>query len=311
VAGDSQGSPRSDFDAMTIVLDGRATSATIREELREKVAAFRERTGVQPKLAAVLVGDDPASQVYVGNKQKACEAAGMGGGVDRLPESVSEQELVDLVGKLNDDPTVHGILVQLPLPKQIDSTRILDLVHPLKDVDCFHPENVGLLCQGRPRYLPCTPFGMQTLLARYDLPIADKHVVVLGRSDIVGKPIGLMLLQRDSRLGPAFANATVTVCHSRTPNLAEMTRQADVLVAAIGKAKFVTREMVKEGAIVLDVGINRVADKLVGDVDYDAVAPLCLAITPVPKGVGPMTIAMLLHNTLQAADLITSKKFSS
>ena len=158
-------SPAKVFDFMTIVLDGRATSATIREELREQVAAFRERTGVQPKLAAVLVGDDPASQVYVGNKAKACEAAGMAGSVDRLPESVSEQELIDLVGRLNDDPAVHGILVQLPLPKQIDATRILDLVHPLKDVDCFHPENVGRLCQGRPRYLPCTPFGMQTLLA--------------------------------------------------------------------------------------------------------------------------------------------------
>ena len=280
------------------LIDGKAIAAAIREALALEVAAFRESTRIVPKLAAVLVGDDPASQVYVRNKQQACAKAGMVSDVHRLAASTSQAELLDLVATLNADSSVHGILVQLPLPKHIHETTILDAVHPLKDVDCFHPENVGLMVQGRPRFLPCTPHGVQVLLAESGTRVDGAHVVVLGRSEIVGKPVAMMLVQKGDT-----ANATVTICHSRTTNLAEITRSADILIAAIGKPEFVTADMVKPGAVVIDVGINRLNDRLVGDVAFEAVRSVASAITPVPGGVGPMTIAMLLKNTLAAAKL--------
>jgi methylenetetrahydrofolate dehydrogenase (NADP+)/methenyltetrahydrofolate cyclohydrolase len=221
----------------------------------------------------------------------------------RLPADTSEDELLRLIARLNKDEEVHGILVQLPLPPAIRTDYVLDAVHPFKDVDCFHPENVGLLSQGRPRFLPCTPHGVQQILHRYQVPVAGKHVVIVGRSDIVGKPLAMMLAAKDSHLGPDAANATVTVCHSRSANLAEITRQADILVAAIGKPRFITAEMVRPGAVVVDVGINRVAAGLCGDVDYEAVRQVASAITPVPGGIGPLTVTMLLHNTIGAAAL--------
>ena len=264
------------------ILDGKATAEKIREEIKDDVSRFVAQTGVQPALAVVLVGDNPASQVYVRS---------------------------DLIEKLNKDDSVHGILVQLPLPKGIDEKRILDLIDPQKDVDAFHPENVGLLSQGRPRFLPCTPYGIQQLLIRYNIETKGKRVVVIGRSDIVGKPMGLLLLQKG--LG---GDATVTVCHSRTDNLADVVKEADIVVAAIGKAQFVTADMIKPGAVVVDVGMNRIqkeivdengerktVSKLVGDVDFDAVKEVASWITPVPGGVGPLTVTMLLLNTLNAA----------
>ncbi|MFZ5829711.1 MAG: bifunctional 5,10-methylenetetrahydrofolate dehydrogenase/5,10-methenyltetrahydrofolate cyclohydrolase, partial [Planctomycetota bacterium] len=251
-------------------------------------------SGVTPTLAAVLVGDDPASQIYVRNKQKACEKAGLTSQLFRLPQTTSTDELLDLVGRLNADTAVHGILVQLPLPKQVDETRVLDAVDPLKDVDAFHPANVGLLMQGRPRFLPCTPHGIYELLKRNEVPLAGADVVVIGRSDIVGKPMAVMLMQRG-------ADATVTVCHSRTQDLPAVARRADILIVAIGRARFVTADMVKPGAIVVDVGMNRTDEGLCGDVDFEPVRAVAGKITPVPGGVGPLTIAMLLENTLLAA----------
>lgn len=283
------------------LIDGKATAASIRETLSVEVASFREATGVVPKLAAVLVGDDPASQVYVRNKEQACAKAGMASDVHRLPASTTQAELLELVRNLNEDRLVHGILVQLPLPDHIHETTILDAVHPLKDVDCFHPENVGLMVQGRPRFLPCTPHGVQVLLQESGTRVDGAHVVVLGRSEIVGKPVAMMLVQKGQT-----ANATVTICHSRTRNIEAICRSADILIAAIGKPEFVTADMVKPGAVVIDVGINRVGDKLVGDVAFAAVRETASAITPVPGGVGPMTIAMLLKNTLAAAKLARS-----
>lgn len=278
------------------LIDGKAIAARIREQLAGDVAEFHQSTQIVPKLAAVLVGADPASQVYVRNKEQACAKIGMASDVHRLPESTTQAELLDLVGQLNADSLVHGILVQLPLPKHIHETTILDSVTPLKDVDCFHPENVGLMVQGRPRFLPCTPHGVQVLLAESGAKVAGAHVVVLGRSEIVGKPVAMMLVQKGET-----ANATVTICHSRTKNLAEIVRSADILIAAIGKAEFVTPDMLKPGVVVIDVGINRVNDRLVGDVHFEGVREIASAITPVPGGVGPMTIAMLLKNTLTAA----------
>ena len=278
------------------LIDGKGIAASIREQLAVDVAAFRASTNIVPKLAAVLVGDDPASQVYVRNKEQACAKIGMASELFRLPASTSQSELLDLVNRLNADPSVHGILVQLPLPRHIHETTVLDAVHPLKDVDCFHPENVGLMVQGRPRFLPCTPHGVQVLLRESGTVIDGSHVVVLGRSEIVGKPVAMMLVQKGES-----ANATVTICHSRTRNLAEITRSADILIAAIGKPEFVTADMVQPGAVVIDVGINRVNDRLVGDVAFESVRAIASAITPVPGGVGPMTIAMLLKNTLTAA----------
>ncbi|MCH9790110.1 MAG: bifunctional 5,10-methylenetetrahydrofolate dehydrogenase/5,10-methenyltetrahydrofolate cyclohydrolase, partial [Planctomycetes bacterium] len=234
------------------------------------------------------------------NKQRACEKAGIQSTLKRLPADTSEAELIDLVEELNADQGVHGILVQLPLPKHITETAILDAVNPLKDVDAFHPENVGLIVQGRPRYLPCTPYGIQQMILSTQMETAGKHAVILGRSEIVGKPMAMLLIQRG--LG---ADATVTICHSRTQNLKQIVRSADIIIAAIGQPEFVTADMVKPGAVVIDVGINRVNDKLVGDVAFESVKEVASAITPVPGGVGPMTIAMLLKNTLTAARILS------
>ena len=281
-----------------VILDGKTLAEQIRAETAREVAEFVKTTGVTPCLAAVLVGENPASQVYVRNKQKACEKAGITSQLHRPPVESTTEELLALIDRLNCDKSVHGILVQLPLPKQIDETRVLEAVNPAKDVDAFHPDNVGRIVQGRPRFLPCTPHGVQQLLLRSNIKIAGANVVVLGRSDIVGKPMAVMLMQR-GRGG----DATVTVCHSRTRDLPAVTRSADILIVAIGKAKFLTADMVKPGAVVIDVGINRTEAGLVGDVDFEAVKEVASQITPVPGGVGPLTIAMLLHNTLSAARL--------
>lgn len=282
------------------ILDGKETAQALRAQLRGEVEQWCAGGGPQPLLAAVLVGDDPASQVYVRNKERACEQIGMASRLIRLPATTSTEQLLSLLDELNNESSVHGILVQLPLPSEIETQRVLDGVHPTKDVDAFCPENVGLLVQGRPRFLPCTPHGVVHLLARYDIELSGKHVVVVGRSDIVGKPLANMLLQRDIGFGPRFANATVTVCHSQSQNLSALTRSADVLVAAVGKPKLITADMVKMGAVVVDVGINRVSDQLVGDVDFDGLREVASFLTPVPGGVGPLTIAMLLRNTLTA-----------
>jgi methylenetetrahydrofolate dehydrogenase (NADP+) / methenyltetrahydrofolate cyclohydrolase len=283
------------------IIDGKSISAKLRSQVAIEVTQFTSQTGVVPHLAAVLIGDDPASAVYVRNKQRGCEQTGMKGTLHQLPASTSQSELLALVAALNADRTVHGILVQLPLPKQIDETSVLDAVSPLKDVDCFHPENVGRMMQGRARFIPCTPHGCQVLLTESGVATSGAHAVVIGRSEIVGKPMASLLMQKGSG-----GDATVTVCHSRTKDIAAITRTADIIVAAIGKPRFVTAEMVKPGAAIIDVGINRIGDKLVGDVDYEPVREIAAAITPVPGGVGPMTIAMLLKNTLQAARLQTS-----
>ncbi len=285
------------------VLDGKAIADQIQSELAEEMASFIQDSGFVPCLAAVLVGEDAASQVYVRNKQRACQRVGIDSKLHQLPDDTSEEELLELIARLNKDHTIHGILVQLPLPDGISTVRVLDAVHPLKDVDAFHPENVGRISQGRPRFLPCTPHGIQQLLSRSDIPVAGKHAVVVGRSDIVGKPLAMLLAQRDSTRGPETANATVTICHSRTAELPTVTRSADILVAAIGRAGFITAEMVKPGAVVIDVGINRSEEGLVGDVDFAAVSEVAGAITPVPGGVGPLTVTMLMYNTLEAARL--------
>ena len=286
-----------------ILLDGKTTAEAIRNEIREEVTEFQGRTGRTPTLAAILVGEDPASQVYVRNKERACAAVGMNSRLIRLPQASTTGQLLELLGNLNRDEAVDGILVQLPLPKQIDAQAVLDAVAPLKDVDAFSPENVGLVSQGRPRFLPCTPHGVAQILARYQIATAGKHVVVVGRSDIVGKPMAAMLVQRDYGLGPQYANATVTICHSQSRDLAEVTRLADILIVAIGKPEFITADMVRPGAVVVDVGINRVDQRLVGDVDFAGLQSVASAITPVPGGIGPLTIAMLLRNTLIAAGL--------
>jgi methylenetetrahydrofolate dehydrogenase (NADP+)/methenyltetrahydrofolate cyclohydrolase len=280
------------------LLDGNALARQIRSELTVEVADFIENNGVVPALAAVLVGGDPASQVYVRNKRRDCEEVGINSTLHRLPETTTQDELLNLIAKLNRDDAIHGILVQLPLPPQIDTRAILEAVSPNKDVDAFHPENVGLVVQGQPRFLPCTPAAVQQILIRNDVPIAGQHVVVVGRSDIVGKPLAIMLGQRGVGVG---GDATVTLCHSRTPDLGSFTRQADILVAAIGKPKFITADMIRPGATVIDVGINRTDAGLVGDVDFDAALPIASRITPVPGGIGPLTRVMLLVNTLTAA----------
>ena len=283
------------------LLDGKALAKKIQAELAEQVAVFTEQTQKVPTLATVLVGEDPASQVYIRNKIRSCERVGMESRHIPLPADVSQEALMEEVQQLNRDDTVHGILVQLPLPDGLDAQPILDAILPAKDVDAFHPENVGLLSQGRPRYLPCTPHGVIQLLHRGGIETAGKHCVIVGRSDIVGKPLGLMLVQRQSGCGPTAANATVTICHSRTQNLRDITKQADVLIAAIGQAEFITAEMVKPGSVVVDVGINRGENGLVGDVAFEEVSEVAAAITPVPGGVGPLTVTMLLENTLRAA----------
>ena len=280
------------------ILSGTRMAAEIQAEMREEVADFIENNVVVPTLAAVLVGENPASEVYVRNKRTTCERIGLESRLHRLPATVSQDDLLALITRLNKgkDEPVHGILVQLPLPPHIDSMRILHAVSPLKDVDAFHPENVGRLVQGCPRFLPCTPAGIQQLLMRRGIEIAGRHVVVLGRSDIVGKPMAILLMQRGKG-----GDATVTVCHSRTVGLADITRTADILIVAIGQARFVTADMVKPGATVIDVGMHRIDGKLCGDVDFASVSEVAGAITPVPGGVGPLTVTMLVKNTLAAA----------
>ncbi|MEC9093212.1 MAG: bifunctional methylenetetrahydrofolate dehydrogenase/methenyltetrahydrofolate cyclohydrolase FolD [Planctomycetota bacterium] len=286
---------------MATLLDGKKTSNEIRKEIQAEVSEFVTRYSIQPQLAAILIGNDPASQVYVRNKEKACAQVGMKSQLHRLDSSTTESDLKELITKLNQQPEVHGILIQLPLPEHIHEQTILDTVNPDKDVDAFHPLNTGLLLQGRPRFIPCTPHGCLQLLVRNQISIQGKQVVVLGRSEIVGKPVANMLMQKEFLYGTEYANATVTLCHSRTQNLEELTRGADVLIAAIGRPKFVTGEMVKDGVVAIDVGINRTDTGLVGDIDFASVEPKASYITPVPGGVGPMTITMLLNNTLQAA----------
>jgi methylenetetrahydrofolate dehydrogenase (NADP+)/methenyltetrahydrofolate cyclohydrolase len=258
-----------------------------------RVAAGKPRPG----LATVLVGDDPASHVYVRNKRAACERVGMGSVHHELPGTTTQTELLTIIGRLNADSSVHGILVQLPLPKQIDEGHVIRAIDPRKDVDAFHPETVGLLTTGHPRFLPCTPHGIQHLLVHNGVRIDGAHVVIVGRSNIVGKPLALLLMQKWSG-----GNATVTVAHTGTCDLAALTRTADIVVVAIGRAQFLTADMVRPGAVVVDVGMNRVDGRLCGDVDFAGVSQVAGAITPVPGGVGPMTIAMLLHNTLKAAE---------
>ncbi len=276
------------------LLDGKSLARQIRAELRDEVADFIENNVTLPTLAAVLVGNDPASEVYVRFKRRDCEEVGIRSQLHRLHEETPQEDLLKLITKLNRNNEVHGILVQLPVPEQIDTERVLEAISPLKDVDAFHPENVGRLVQNRPVYLPCTPHGCIELLKRYDISTTGKHVVIIGRSDIVGKPLSIMLAQRG-------ADATVTLCHSRTQDLPSVTRLADILIVAIGRPNFVTADMVKPGATVIDVGINRTDDGLVGDVDFDAVREVAGHLTPVPGGVGPLTRVMLLVNTLTAA----------
>ncbi|MGE3779017.1 MAG: bifunctional methylenetetrahydrofolate dehydrogenase/methenyltetrahydrofolate cyclohydrolase FolD [Pirellulaceae bacterium] len=285
------------------ILDGKAIAQQIQQEIALQVAEIIGEGGATPTLAAVLVGEDPASEVYIRNKRRACERVGMESQLHRLPATATEDELLAVIARLNKDEGVHGILVQLPLPGHIRSSYVLDAVRPFKDVDCFHPENVGLLSQGRPRYLPCTPHGVQQLLYRSQISVAGQHVVIVGRSDIVGRPLALMLAAKESAFGPSAANATVTLCHSRTTELARFTRQADVLIAAVGRAELIKADMVREGAVVIDVGVNRIDRGLVGDVDFASVSQVASAITPVPGGVGPLTVTMLLKNTLLAASL--------
>ncbi len=278
---------------MAILIDGKETTRAVRGEIRDAVAAFTKESGVIPGLAVVIVGDDPASRVYVRNKHRACEEVGIRSDVHALPADTSEAELLTLVAGLNADPTVNGILVQLPLPKHLDEEKVILAIDPAKDVDAFHPVNVGKIMIGNFTFAPCTPAGVMELLRHYNIPVAGKHCVIIGRSNIVGKPQAMLMLKE---------NATVTVCHSRTVGLADITRTADILVAAVGRPGFVTADMVRDGAVVIDVGINRTAEgKLCGDVEFAAVSEKASYITPVPGGVGPMTITMLLKNTLAAA----------
>ncbi len=276
------------------LINGKEISAAIRAELREECTAFVAKRGYAPGLAVVIVGEDPASQVYVRNKARACEEVGFYSEVLRLPAETTQDELNTLIDRLNAAQNIHGILVQLPLPRHLDAEAVTLRIDPRKDVDAFHPYNAGKILLGDPVFLPCTPAGIMELLRRSGIDPAGKRCVVVGRSNIVGKPMALLLLA---------ANGTVTVCHSRTVGLADLTREADILVSAVGRPNFITADMVRPGAVVIDVGMNRDASgKLVGDVDFPSVAPLCSFITPVPGGVGPMTITMLLRNTLVAAE---------
>lgn len=279
---------------MPQIIDGKKISTEIKDELKEKVLNLK-KDGIEVTLAVIQVGNDPASCVYVGNKKKACEYIGIRSLAYELPEETCESKLLEIIEELNKRSDVNGILVQLPLPKHINEDKIIKSISPLKDVDGFHPESVGALCIGQPGFLSCTPAGIIQLLKRSDIDIEGKECVVIGRSNIVGKPMALMLLRE---------NATVTVAHSKSRNLREITKRADIIVAAVGKPKMITADYIKEGAVVIDVGIHRNADnKLCGDVDYDSVAPKCSAITPVPGGVGPMTIAMLMYNCIESVKL--------
>ena len=282
---------------MAKIIDGKKISAEIKEELKTEVAAYAAQ-GKKCALAVIQVGADPASSVYVRNKKKACAYIGIESLSYELPEETTEEELLALIQKLNDNPDVHGILCQLPLPKHICEDHVIQAIDPQKDVDGFHPQNVGALVVGKKGFVSCTPAGIIQLLKRSNIEIAGKHCVVIGRSNIVGKPMAMLLLAAD---------ATVTICHSKTANLAEITRQADILVAAVGKPNFVTGDMIKQGAAVIDVGINRVDDGLVGDVHAEQAEKVASYLTPVPGGVGQMTIAMLLSNTLDAAERYADK----
>ena len=275
------------------IIDGKAIGQQIRESIAERVKELKEK-GVTPGLAVILVGEDPASQTYVRNKHRSCEAIGIYSEVIKLPENTNEEELLEQIHTLNERKEIHGILVQLPLPKHINEDKVIAAISPDKDVDGFSPVSVGKMMLGQDTFLPCTPFGVMKLLEYSGIEIAGKHAVVVGRSHIVGKPMGQLLLQKD---------ATVTYTHSKTKDLPSITKQADILIAAVGRPNFITREHVKEGAVVIDVGINRVENnKLVGDVNYEEVEPISSYITPVPGGVGPMTITMLLYNTVKSAE---------
>jgi len=277
------------------IIDGKALAIEVQDELAVKVAQLKEQHGWVPGLAVILVGVDPASQVYVRNKHRACQRVGMHSEVHKLPAEATQEQVLELIGQLNANPDIHGILVQLPVPKHIDVGQILLAIDPAKDVDGFHPVSMGNLLSGQPHMVPCTPLGVMRMLDKYGIDLKGKEAVVIGRSTIVGKPQFLLLLEK---------HATVTVCHSRTADLKAHCQRADVLVVAAGRANMVTGDMVKPGAVVIDVGINRVDDKLVGDVDYDSAKEVAGFITPVPGGVGPMTIAMLLDNTVRAAAAI-------
>lgn len=277
---------------MDKIIDGKAIAAELRKKIADETAGLKSN-GVTPGLAVVLVGEDPASRVYVSMKEKACEQAGIFSDEHKLPEETTEAQLLALVDELNKDVRIDGILVQLPLPKHIDEGKVLDAISPLKDVDGFHPYNVGRLATGNPIFQPCTPYGVMKMLEYRGVDLTGKEVVVVGRSNIVGKPVALMCLAK---------HATVTICHSRTKNLAEQVAKADVVIAAVGQPEMIKGEWIKEGAVVIDVGVNRVGEKkLVGDVEFEAAKARASAITPVPGGVGPMTITMLLYNTVESA----------
>ena len=277
---------------MPQIIDGKAISAQIKDELKKKVEVLKETQGISVCLAVIQVGSDPASTVYVGNKKKACAYIGIDSLSYELPEETTQEELLTLIGELNGNKEVNGILVQLPLPEHIDEDAVIRAIDPKKDVDGFHPQSVGALCICQPGFVSCTPAGIIQLLKRSGIEIAGRECVIIGRSNIVGKPMALLLLRE---------NGTVTVAHSRTANLQEVTKRADILVVAVGRPKMITRDYVKEGAVVIDVGIHRnESGRLCGDVDYEDVAPVCSAITPVPGGVGPMTIAMLMYNCVEA-----------
>ncbi|MBI5893455.1 MAG: bifunctional methylenetetrahydrofolate dehydrogenase/methenyltetrahydrofolate cyclohydrolase FolD [Deltaproteobacteria bacterium] len=283
---------------MAKIIDGKALASKIRQELKTEVDKLKTN-GIKPGLAVILVGNNPASKVYVNAKGKACEEVGINSLQHNLPENVEQKELISLIQRLNNTPDVHGILVQLPLPAHIDEENVLEAISPYKDVDGFHPFNIGRLAIGKPALQPCTPFGIMKLLESEGLEISGKHAVVVGRSNIVGKPAAIMLLER---------HATVTICHSRTKNLSDVTRQADILIAAVGRPKMVKGDWIKKGAIVIDVGVNRLENgSLAGDVDFEEAKQIASAITPVPGGVGPMTIAMLLNNTIEAAKRQSSR----
>jgi methylenetetrahydrofolate dehydrogenase (NADP+) / methenyltetrahydrofolate cyclohydrolase len=286
---------------MAIIIDGKVIAKEITESISKEVALLKEKTGIIPCLSVILAGNNPASRVYVDRKKKACLKAGMESREYYFPEDCREEEILNIIEKLNEDEKVHGILVQLPLPEHLSQEKIIESVNPLKDVDCLHPVNIGKLFNEKPSYFPCTPHAIYFMLKKIGIEITGKHVVIVGRSKIVGKPMADILLRKN-------VGATVTVCHSKTVNLAHHTRQADILIVALGKPGFIKADMVKEGVVVIDVGINRIADstaksgtKLVGDVAFEEVSKKAYAIAPVPGGVGPVTIAMLLHNTLQSA----------
>ncbi len=289
-----------------VLINGKAIAVNIKAEVTDQVHVLKEQ-GIQPCLAVILVGDDPASHTYVGAKQKACEQVGIQSIQHNLPVDIAESTLLDLINELNQDSNVHGILVQLPLPSHIDENKIIQTIKPHKDVDGFHPFNVGRLSTGLDTLISCTPYGVSELIARTGIDTSGKHAVIVGRSNIVGKPLMNLLVQKAKH-----ANATVTVCHSRTKNIKAHTCQADILIAAIGKARFISADMVKPGAVVIDVGINRIEidgkRRLVGDVDFGSVKDVASAITPVPGGVGPMTVAMLMKNVAKAADQFSELK---